>query len=165
MTQQPTYFHGEWSGRELNQARVESFAQFTAAEPICFYDLGAAGGTPPPFLFLGKTIHVVNFEPDSRSVESLDNTQTTIPIAVGPKDLRTIYLNKRPTTSSLLPPNTQLTDRYDWSVIFGQNDDIFELIRTAEIQTQPLDEAVDAFEVASPDFMKVDVQGLSLEVR
>lgn len=160
-----SYFEGEWKHRAVNQSRRNGFTSLVPnGRSLCLYDLGAAGGTPPPFLFLGDSLTVVNFEPDKRGSDTIDSGQVNIPIAIGPRDLTTIYLNRRPTTSSLLPANKKVTDRYDWSQIFRQPDDIFETIETATIETSPLDSVIAQHAVPQPDFIKIDVQGLSLEV-
>ncbi len=155
-----TYFRGPW--RYL-PARKKNRKAFTALGPeICLYDLGAAGGMPPPFCFVPEAVHLVNFEPDQR----LDTAQAgrTLPVAIGPGNLRSLYLNRRPTTSSLLKANKQVTDRYDWSVLFGDPADIFQTVATQEVETFGLDEIIAAKNLPPPRFLKIDVQGLSLEV-
>ena len=42
--------------------------------------------------------------------------------------------------------------------------DIFETVRTVEVDTYGLDEIIETKGLARPDFLKIDVQGLSLEV-
>jgi hypothetical protein len=78
--------------------------------------------------------------------------------------LTTLYLNRRPTTSSLLKPHNRIVERYDFSRIFKEEVDIFETIDTQQVQTFGLDEIVQHNSLPFPDFIKVDVQGLSLEV-
>ena len=155
------YFQGPWSKFRENKKNRELF--FNASEEkLTFYDLGAAGGIPPPFVFIKDAISVVNFEPDKRS--SMEGDFRNLDIAVGPEYLNQIYLNKRPTTSSLLPPQRRITDRYDWEYIFKSKENIFEAIDIQEIETISLDKAVESFDLPNPDFIKIDVQGLSYEV-
>jgi len=156
-----SYFKCSWDKRKKNS---ENFSYYfnVFEELLCLYDLGAAGGTPPPFLFLEDNLRLVNFEPDSRS--TVEGTFRNIAAAVGPKDKSEIYLNQRPTTSSLLPPNKSVTDRYDGEYLFGSSEDIFETVAVESVETSQLDEAVTSFELPQPDFLKIDVQGLSLEV-
>ncbi len=59
-----TYFQGPWLRREPNRAARAAFAAL--GPKVVFFDLGAAGGTPPPFCFVPDSIEVVNFEPDDR---------------------------------------------------------------------------------------------------
>ena len=155
------YFQGPWSKFRENKKNRELF--FNASEEkLTFYDLGAAVGIPPPFVFIKDAISVVNFEPDKRS--SMEGDFRNLDIAVGPEYLNQIYLNKRPTTSSLLPPQRRITDRYDWEYIFKSKENIFEAIDIQEIETISLDKAVESFDLPNPDFIKIDVQGLSYEV-
>src|SRR5258708_3540083 len=114
------YFRGPWTNRTPDAARLRAFRDVFPGKP-CLFDLGAAGGTPPPFLFVQAEIDIVNFEPDKRA--RTEGNRTTYPIAVGPAELKTIHLNKRSTTSSLLPANKTVTDRYDWQRLFDNTDD------------------------------------------
>ena len=94
----------------------------------------------------------------------MEGTFRNFSAAVGPKEKSKIYLNQRPTTSSLLPPYKSVTDRYDWEYLFRSPEDIFETVAVENVETSQLDEAVTSFELPQPDFLKIDVQGLSLEV-
>ena len=154
------YFKGPWLHREPDRIHRQ---EFVALGPkIVFFDLGAAGGTPPPFCFVPDSIEVVNFEPDDRV--GCASGDKRLPVALGPKHLRRLNLNRRPTTSSLLDANSDIVDRYDWSVLFGEPVDIFETVRTVEVDTYGLDEIIETKGLPRPDFLKIDVQGLSLEV-
>jgi FkbM family methyltransferase len=155
-----TYFNGPWLQREPDQAHRDAFAAL--APKIVLFDLGAAGGTPPPFCFVPDSIELVNFEPDGRI--ACEPGQERLPVALGPKHLRQLNLNRRPTTSSLLDANSEIVDRYDWEAFFGVPIDIFERVRTVEVDTYGLDEIIETKGLPRPDFLKIDVQGLSLEV-
>jgi len=154
------YFKGPW--RYLPPRRRRWREVLALGAPICLYDLGAAGGMPPPFCYLPEAFQTIQFEPDRR----LDTASggRTLPVAVGPPGLTTLHLNRRPTTSSLLPPNRRITGRYDWRPIFGSPADVFETVDRREVETRGLDEVVDAEGMPPPRFLKVDVQGLSFEV-
>jgi FkbM family methyltransferase len=154
------YFNGPWLSREPDAGHRKAFDEL--GPKIVLFDLGAAGGTPPPFCFVPDSIELVNFEPDGR-VECAPGEQQ-LPVALGPKHLRRLNLNRRPTTSSLLDANANIVGRYDWSVIFGEAVDIFETMRTVEVDTYGLDEIIETKGLKQPDFLKIDVQGLSLEV-
>ena len=154
------YFKGPWLNREPDRVHRDEFAAL--GPKIVFFDLGAAGGTPSPFCFVPDSIEVVNFEPDDRVGCAPGDER--LPVALGPKHLRQLNLNRRPTTSSLLHANAKIIGRYDWSVIFGEAVDIFETVRTVEVDTYGLDEIIEAKGLKHPDFLKIDVQGLSLEV-
>lgn len=154
------YFRGPWRYLPPRKRNLRDF--ISLGPEICLYDLGAAGGMPPPFCFVPEAVQLVNFEPDRR-LDTEEGGQD-LPVAIGPSHLRSLFLNRRPTTSSLLPANKQVTDRYDWSVQFRDSADIFETVATQEVETFGLDEIIAAKDLRPPQFLKIDVQGLSLEV-
>ena len=78
------YFKGPWLHRKPDRAHREEFAAL--GPKITFFELDAAGGTPPPFCFVPDSIEVVNFEPDDR-VECAPGV-SALPVALGPKHLR-----------------------------------------------------------------------------
>ena len=78
--------------------------------------------------------------------------------------MKTLYINRRQTTSSLLPPCKEVVDRYDFSEMFPAESRIFETVSTVTIKTMGLDDGVNNLALPLPDFLKIDVQGLTLEV-
>ena len=155
------YFRNQAEGRTLNTERMD---RILALFPrLRLADLGSAGGTPPPYSLVPELMEVVNFEPDTR-VDSGANLGEVKSLAIGPKALTTFYLNKRPFTSSLLPPNGRVVDRYDFSQFKDVDGRIFDTVGTKEVRTLGFDEALAEFGVEAPDFIKIDVQGLTLEV-
>ena len=154
------YFKGSWLNQKKKTGNIERFADLLG--DFTLYDLGSAGGTPPPFCWIKEKIKIINFEPDPRS-ES-DNQGDTVPIAIGPENLDKLYLNRRETTSSLLQPNRKVINRYDFTPIFGNVKDIFETVNVQKVKTIGLDDIISNESWAQPDFLKIDVQGLSLEV-
>jgi FkbM family methyltransferase len=156
-----SYFQEPRLRRERNNKPLDSFKR-TFPDQLCLYDLGAAKGTLPPFRFLKNEITMVNFEPDRRSTTAEGGIN--LPLAIGPANFNTIYLNRRPTTSSLLQPNRKIVDRYDWRPVFGSSEDVFETIAQEPVETIPLGRVVEERCLPKPDFVKIDVQGLSYEV-
>jgi FkbM family methyltransferase len=155
------YFNGIWNSLKKKAPAIEHLKSLS--EKINVYDLGSSGGCPPPFCHIKEHINLINFEPDKRSESDEDGK--TFPYAIGPENLNTIYLNKRPTTSSLLAANKSVVDRYDFSQIFKNEDpDIFQTIAQESVQTIGLQTAFLKEKLEKPDFLKIDVQGLSLEV-
>lgn len=154
------YFAGEWSSRVSHRAHLDAF--LSLGDRLCVYDLGASGGTPPPFCWLLGGITLINFEPDSRA--QTGGSGTNCDIAIGPQAMRTLHINRRQTTSSLLPPCEDVVNRYDFTKMFPEETRIFETVSTAEIETAGLDDIVKRMALPSPDFLKIDVQGLTLEV-
>ena len=86
-------------------------------------------------------------------------------MAIAPKELTTLHLNRRSFTSSLQPPCNRVVRRYDFSQLKDVEGCIFETIGTNEVSTLGFDEALDEVGRTTPDFIKVDVQGLTLEVQ
>lgn len=155
-----SYFKGDWSSREPHNEHLDAF--LSLAPPLCVYDLGASGGSPPPFCWLLSGITLINFEPDSRA--TVEESGKNCAIAIGPNAMNTLYINRRQTTSSLLPPCADIVNRYDFSKLFPEEPRVFETVSTVEIETLGLDDVVKEFTLPSPDFLKIDVQGLTLEV-
>jgi len=154
------YFTGEWHFRKVHKTHLNSF--YSLGDPLCVYDLGASGGAPPPFCWILDGITLINFEPNSQA--NVEESGRNSDIAIGPQNLKTLYINRRQTTSSLLPPCDDIVNRYDFSKIFPEESKIFETISTTPVDTLGLDDAVRELSLPSPDFLKIDVQGLALEV-
>jgi len=154
------YFSGEWDSRKPHREHLDVFRSL--GPPICVYDLGASGGTPPPFCWLLDGITLINFEPDTRG--EMEETGRNCNVAIGPQTMRTLYINRRQTTTSLLPPCEEVVNRYDFAKIFPEEPGIFETVSTVAIETIGLDDAVKRLSLPLPDFLKIDVQGLTLEV-
>ncbi|MGF1448118.1 MAG: FkbM family methyltransferase [Opitutales bacterium] len=154
------YFQGSWQTKQRDGHALSAFANL--GRRLVLYDLGAAGGTPPPFCFIPKQLETISFEPDQRA--STDKNGRRLSIAIGPKHLQTFYCNRRPTTSSLLPSNHAVTGRYEWSRLGEPQADIFETLNRESIEPLPLDSACAKYDLPDPDFMKVDLQGLTYEL-
>ncbi|MFC2055702.1 FkbM family methyltransferase [Chloroflexota bacterium] len=155
-----SYFEDKWQKMDKDEPNISKF--LSIGKKICLYDLGSAGGIPPPFCWIAEGIDLVNFEPDLRS--NSDVTGNTMPVAIGTKGMRKIYLNQRKYTSSLLKPYRPIINRYDFSRIFKNGGDIFHTVETVDVDTYGLDEIIKLRNLPLPDFLKIDVQGLSLEV-
>ncbi len=160
MSNTQSYFRGSWQNKQRDPQALKTFAQL--GRRLVLYDLGAAGGTPPPFCFIPKQLQTISFEPDKGA--STDKHGRRLSIAIGPKHLQTFYCNRRPTTSSLLPSNHDITGRYEWSRLNEPAADIFETLRQEPIEPLPLDSACAKYDLPDPDYMKVDLQGLTYEL-
>ena len=156
----PNYFSGAWCSRIPNEENLKSFLKL--GDSIRVYDLGASGGAPPPFCWIKNGITLINFDPDSRA--DFETTGINCRIAIGPKEFRKLYLNRRQTTSSLLPPCEDIIRRYDFSKMFPEEPRIFDTVSTTEVEVMGLDDVVRKKNLPYPDFLKVDVQGLTFEV-
>lgn len=154
------YFDSEWKKRKPHTYNLDKF--YSLGSPVCLYDLGASGGTPPPFCWVLGGIKLVNFEPNVSA--EVEGSGTNCSIAIGPREMGTLYINRRQTTSSLLPPCQEIVSRYDFSKMFPEGAEIFETTSKVDIETIGLDDAVKRFTLPLPDFLKIDVQGVTFEV-
>ncbi len=124
-------------------------------------DVGAMDiGSPPyaPLLELpGAT--VIGFEPNPEECEKLNakgvRSHSYVPHFVGDGSRRTFHWCSWAATSSLYPPNRPVLER------FTDLPDLVEVKETSEVQTTRLD---DIPECRAADFVKIDVQGATLDV-
>ena len=123
---------------------------------VYYLDVGAANAVYPKFkeFFKAGRLSYVGFEPDARS--PLEFPGKVHPVAVGSKsEVRTLNLCRKPEVSSFLKPNMDfLTQDF-------HNPERFEVVDTAEVKVQPMD---DYFKVGATSILKIDVQGVELEV-
>lgn len=132
---------------------------------LVMYDIGARYGIHYDYRELLKLKHfrVVGFEPDTQEVAQIKESSSSginqiWPLALAEsKAIRTIFITKYPACSSLYPPNQKVLEEYPPS-------DFFEVIDTKQIETISLDEFTEKFDVAKPDFIKMDIQGAEYEV-
>ncbi len=129
--------------------------------PITIVDVGAMdiGATPYAALLELPGTRVIGFEPNPEECAKLNEKQLTshryLPYFVGDGRRRTFHWCSWAATSSLYPPNTKLLERFS---------DLAELVRvasTSEVETTRLD---DIPEIGGADFIKIDVQGATLDV-
>ena len=127
---------------------------------ITLVDVGAAGGIEPRAKPIEASIHYVGFEPDERSRSLLLQNEHAclsyeiLPFAVS-ETSGSIGLNlcRQPKVSSAYPPNRAFTDRFPDSRRF----DVLDNVR---LEYKRLDE----MHIATPDFIKLDLQGGELNV-
>lgn len=132
---------------------------------VVMYDIGARLGIHYLYteLLNLQNFSVIGFEPDRKEVANLNNTASsgikkTFPFALAESQAsRTIFITKYPGCSSLYPPNKDLLEQYLVS-------DFFEVVGTETIETISLDEFAQQFDVAQPDFLKIDTQGAEYEI-
>lgn len=122
-------------------------------KPITVIDIGASGGYLAPWK--NENIKVIGFEPDERSFAELKQGDTAkyFNIALWKEPgVRTIFLTKSRTDSSLLRPNTKIINNYT-------DPGRFDVVDTKEIKVDKLDNFV-----KEADFLKIDTQGSELEI-
>lgn len=131
------------------------------APSLKIIDVGAMDiGSPPyaPLLELpGST--VIGFEPNPEECARLNAKQNAshryVPSFVGDGRKRTFHWCSWAATSSLYPPNRPVLER------FTELPELVEVKETSEVQTTRLD---DIPECRGADFVKIDVQGATLDV-
>lgn len=110
-------------------------------------------------LLKGGVARVIGFEPVQAECDRLNKLglkdHTYLPYFIGDGTERTFHLTNNSMTSSLYPPNTALLRK------FQQLHEVTTIIKTERVQTRRLDEIP---EIASIDYLKVDVQGADLDV-
>jgi FkbM family methyltransferase len=128
-------------------------------------DVGARGGLNERWQPFGQFVEMVGFEPDEVECKRLAESDQTggrvrfLPYALGGgRARRTFHMCQQPRCSSLYPPNEAFAASFAAGIA-----DSMRLVRTIEMDVQPLDE-IAAAEGLRPDCLKIDVQGAELEV-
>jgi FkbM family methyltransferase len=127
---------------------------------IILADVGAAGGAAKRWHPIARSLQRVAFEPDLRSEprDSRDaevvTTRKAAAAAAGP---RTLFLTRKPRSSSLLPPNLPIRKRF-------LNPERAEVVEEALIECTTIDAAFEELALRPPDFLTIDTQGTELEV-
>ena len=148
-----------------NLFRSSSFAKVADAHPIRFFDIGARGGFDADLWPLAFATDAVGFEPDPEAFAALAKrldsdwkSARMLPVAVGGSNAaRTLYIPSDPQAASLLGP----TERKGAARFRTQ---FFEPVKTLQVETVTLDEVLLRFDVAQPDYLKIDIEGAELEV-
>lgn len=122
-------------------------------------DVGSAGGPEEAWLSLKELVHFLNFEPNPRPGEAGTDDQTTnFPIGLwSARGKRKLYLTAHPDSASLLPINTPLFADF-------LSKDGMEMVGSATIDLDTLDNLLAGKPELLPDFLKIDVEGGELEV-
>jgi len=146
----------------------EDLGRVLAEVPMTCLDVGARGGFTTDLLPLAWVVDAYGFEPDAEECERLDRAAVEqpgpwrslrfVPTALsGSGGNRTLYLTRRRGTSSMLKVNPGAGEKFsrgDYYVVEGQ----------VEVPTMPLDEAAAAYRFTDAVYMKIDIEGMELEV-
>jgi FkbM family methyltransferase len=132
-----------------------------------FIDVGGRGKAFSPLLPLASFADYYVAEPDDaearRLVDQLPRQAPWRSVTVVPKaiansaDVRSLYITDKPGMSSLLEPDSRLTQRYYLGKKFG-------VTNVVQVPTIPLDSAASQYGFADATFLKIDTQGTELEV-
>jgi FkbM family methyltransferase len=137
--------------------------------PIQSLDIGARGVPAKTMLAMAWAVDAVGFEPDAEECTRLNAFYAEpsnnpfrqvrfFPVALGHDGKgRTLYLTKHRGSSSLLPPIEGRTEEF-------MRGDYGTVERTVTLDTVPLDRFLAANDLGGTVHLKVDVEGLELEI-
>ncbi len=130
-------------------------------------EIGAAPGDDhvEPFYHLLDAFpgsRIIGFEVDAEQCAEMNRTAAKgvsyLPVALGrTEEVRPFHVTKSPLCCSLYRPNEELLRLYNRM-------DMADLVSVTEIETQSLDHVTATHGIADVDFIKIDVQGASLDV-
>ncbi len=156
------YYVDRFNAKTRKSAVIPFLNRYYAKLQVVLFDLGAAGGIDPIYqLLVGlPNFKAIGFDPDKQDMESLEITSKIrfYPHAIaGNSGKRTLHITKSRGCSSLYPPNEKNLKEYSVS-------DLFQVVRTEELDVITLDEFIEQNNVPYPDFLKMDVQGAEYEI-
>jgi FkbM family methyltransferase len=148
-----------------NLFRDSAFATILKEHPITFYDVGARGGFDADLWPIAFGVNAVGFEPDPEEFSRMQLDTSSpwmsskiLPHAVGDANgKRTLHIPSEPEGASLLPPITDLPEHLN-------KRQYFDIQQTVEVDTATLDDIVKLNGEAAPDCLKIDIEGLELDV-
>jgi FkbM family methyltransferase len=121
-------------------------------------DVGAADGPEERWLGVKELVKFLTFEPNPRPDVVADESTVNFPIGLwSSKEKRKLYLTALSDASSLLPVNEAAFA--DFQVKEGMR-----VVGEIELSLDTFDNCIAAKPELSPDFLKVDVEGVELEV-
>jgi FkbM family methyltransferase len=129
-------------------------------EPIVLVDAGARGGIPKRWRPVEQWLHVIGFEPDSRSLDSLDESdrrRTFHKALASEPGSVTLHLTAEAGDSSVLVPNRLFLSRFP-------RPDRFDVVETRTVIGDTLDNQLAEGGIEHVDFIKLDTQGSELMI-
>lgn len=135
-----------------------------ADSPLTILDVGARGGSEQHWQIYGEQLYQIGLEPDLEECQKLNQELASFnykfyPVALGRcKELRTFYLCQEAAGSSFYPANLQFLQRFP-----DEHSLQMQVLKTLEIETVDLDYFVNANQISSLDFIKLDVEGSELD--
>ncbi len=135
-----------------------AFTKYYQQYPIVLVDVGARRGLCGYWKCAEKYLKVIGFEPDERSFGELTQSDSTKYLNVGlykEKTVLDLYLTRKEGCTSILKPNRTFLDRFP-------NGENYDILRTIKINTDTLDNQLQAHQIKDVDFIKIDTQGSEL---
>ncbi|WP_395022096.1 FkbM family methyltransferase [Dongia sp.] len=133
-----------------------------AADTLKCIDVGARGGVQRGWLVYKSLMETECFEPDPVACEKEKAANRPgehwyavgLGAKTGPAKL---YVLKKPSSSSLYPPNPEIMARYAQHQ-YGK------LVKTVDIEVMAISECLDQHQRPNPNLIKLDIQGAELDV-
>ena len=98
---------------------------------VVLLDIGAVGNPPSHWLPLKDDIHLIGFEPNKEECRKLNESgcgykkSEFLPYAIGERDeKRSFYITENHECCSLLKPNFNWLERFDYGSLFNINQKI-----------------------------------------
>lgn len=144
----------------------ESLAEFGTLfeeKPIVLCDIGSAGGPPKSWEPIAPISVYFGFDPDNRDAHSTNPHKFRDYINIDKfvtqedKDNLDFFLTKSPHCSSALKPNSDILQEYAFA-------DLFTVQQVTSVPAAPLGRIVEDYNIGYIDCMKLDTQGLDLEI-
>lgn len=129
-------------------------------EPFILVDIGARGGLKGHWRAFGKDLRLVGFEPHPEEFRRLqlaaDPRTTILPFGLGGRDeVRTLYIHRNPSSSSLFIEDPAFVQRMTLR-------DAFTTVGEQPIELRRLDDVAAA--IGDVDFFDLDTEGAELEI-
>ena len=152
----------------LNFFHGTPFAPVLAGLPISCLDIGCRDGIESDLWPIAFAVDAIGFEPNLDEFERLSRQAAEAPgpwhslryvhaALSGTGGRRTLSIPTDPQSATLLEPNASIGAHFD-------KPQFFNVERKIEVETMKLDQAMEDFAIASPDYLKIDVEGAEIEI-
>jgi FkbM family methyltransferase len=149
----------------VNLFKQSSIANIAEAYPLRFFDIGARGGFDTSLWPVAFASEAIGFEPNPDEFKLLSNVGYEVwmnlrylPVAVsGGNGIKTLNVPSDPVGASLLGP-TKLYGPARTKTQF------FDVVETHQVETETLDRILVHFDLSPPEYLKLDIEGVELEV-
>jgi FkbM family methyltransferase len=139
--------------------------KLAAENPISYIDIGTRGGFQDDLASLAFAVDAIGFEPEKQAFDQISETSDgpwrsarMLPYAIGGMNGRqTLSIAADPISTTLLTPDLSIGERFDKTQFYDVRSQI-------KVDTRTLDAALSDIELASRDFLKIDIEGAELDV-